>query len=68
MDDFGGLFGAIGRLFGGVVGAVGEGAGEAVAAGFIASADDDDDDAPGESATYERYLAGAPRALNVNDL
>jgi hypothetical protein len=66
MDDFGGLFGAIGRLFGGVVGAVGEGAGEAVVAGFVESADDDDD-APGETATYERYLAGAPRALNVND-
>jgi hypothetical protein len=64
MDE---LFGAIGRLIGGVAGAVGEGGGEAVVAGFVEAAADDDDQ-PGASATYERYLAGAPRALNVNDL
>jgi hypothetical protein len=63
MDE---LFGAIGRLIGGVVG---EGAGKAIVAGVVESAaggddDDDDDDA---DATYARYLAGAPRELNIND-
>jgi hypothetical protein len=63
MDE---LFGAIGRLIGGVAGAVGEGAGEAVVAGVVESAAGGDDDGP--DATYERYLAGAPRELNINDL
>jgi hypothetical protein len=63
MDE---LFGAIGKLIGGFAGAAGEGAGEAVVAGFAEAAGDDDDE-PGESATFERYLAGAPRELNVND-
>ena len=63
MDE---LFGVIGRLIGGVAGAVGEGAGEAIVGGVVEAASDGD--APDASATYERYLAGAPRALNVNDL
>ena len=63
MDE---LFGAIGRLIGGVAGAVGEGAGEAVVGGIVEAASGRDEDA--SDATYERYLAGAPRELNINDL
>ncbi len=66
MGGLGDLFGALGQLFGGVSEFAGEGAGEAVAGGFLESARGDDA-APGVDATYERYLAGAPRALNVND-
>jgi hypothetical protein len=67
MDGLEGLFGAIGELFGGVASAVGEGAGEAVVGGIVgaATANDDGFDA---SLSFERYLVGAPRALNVNDL
>jgi hypothetical protein len=68
VDAFEGLFGAIGEFFGGVAGAVGEGAGEAVVGGIVGAATGDDDVAGDASATYERYLVGAPRALNVNDL
>ncbi|MDQ6943267.1 MAG: hypothetical protein M3169_12240 [Candidatus Eremiobacteraeota bacterium] len=67
MGGFGDLFGALGELFGGVTGAVGEGAVEAVAGGVIEGVRGGED-APDVDATYERYLAGAPRALNVNDL
>lgn len=68
MDAFEGLFGAIGELFGGVASGVGEGAGEAVVGGIVGAATGGDDDEADANATYERYLAGAPRALNVNDL
>ncbi len=66
MDGLGSLFGAIGELFGGVTEFAGENAVEAVGAGMIEAARDDGDDDTG--ATYERYLAGGPRTLNVNDL
>ncbi|HWT05464.1 MAG TPA: hypothetical protein VN224_06885 [Xanthomonadales bacterium] len=65
MDGIEGLFGAIGEMLGGLAGAAAEGAPEAVVAGAVGAATSDE---PGASATFERYLAGAPRALNVNDL
>jgi hypothetical protein len=47
------------------------GTGEATAGrieAFRGEADDDADDDGGDDATYTRYLAGAPRALNINDI
>ena len=67
MDGLEGLFGAIGELFGGLADVVGEGGGEAVVANVLGAATVSDD-APDASAGFERYLAGAPRALHVNDL
>jgi hypothetical protein len=67
MDGLEGLFGAIGELFGGLADVVGDGAGEAVVANVLGAATANDDGS-GASASFERYLAGAPRALNVNDL
>ncbi len=66
MEAFGELFGAIAEIFGGVAEVAGETGIEVAAAGVMGAAIDSDD-APDASATYERYLAGAPRALHVND-
>jgi len=65
MGGFDGLFGAIGELLGGLAGAGGEGAGEAIAGGVVEAVTDKDE--AGADATFERYLAGAPRVLNIND-
>ena len=68
MGGFGDLFGALGDLFGGVTAGAGEKGFEAAASVAGALNGDDDDDEAGADATYERYLAGGPRPLNVNDL
>ncbi len=70
MAGFGDLLGGLGDLIGGLVGAAAEGAPEAVvAAGFeVLSGNDDGPERSERTATYARRLAGAPRALNVNDL
>jgi hypothetical protein len=67
MDGLGDLFGAIGELFGGAAEVVGENAIEVVGA-TVAGAATAPDDVAGANATLGRYLTGAPRALNVNDL
>ena len=66
MEGFGELFSAIGELFGGAAESAGESVVEGVAGGFIDGAREPNETGPG--AVYERYLAGAPRALHVNDL
>ena len=67
MSDLGDLFGGIGEFFGGIREAGAKGAVE-----YFARRDDDDDedeDDEGRAATVvDRYLTGAPRVLNVNDL
>ena len=68
MEGLGELFGAIGELFGGVAEFAGENVIEAVGTGVIAAARGDDDATAGAGTTFERYLAGAPRALHVNDI
>ena len=65
MEGFGELFGAIGELFGGAAEFAGENVAEAVAGGFVDAARERNDTE--SDAVYERYLAGAPRVLNVND-
>jgi len=66
MEGFGELFGAIGELFGGAAEFAGENVVEAVAGGFVDAAREGNETGP--DAVYERYLAGAPRPLHVNDL
>ena len=66
MDGIEGLFGAIGEMLGGLTGAAAEGAPEAVVGRSRRRGDRRTK--PTLSATVGRYLAGAPRALNVNDL
>ena len=64
MEGFGELFGGIGEFFGGVSEAA-EGGVELTAAAVAAtSARGDGDEAP----VHSRYLAGARRPLNVNDI
>lgn len=64
MSDLGDLFGGIGEFFGGLR----EARGEEVAA-YLGDGDGDEN-AEGYDATttVDRYLTGAPRDLNVNDL
>ena len=68
MDGLGDLLGGLGDLIGGLVGSAADGAPEAIAdvgAGMLAG---DSGGARYEGATVARRLAGAPRALNVNDI
>jgi hypothetical protein len=65
MDSLGGLFSALGELFGGAAEFAGENVAEAVAGGFIEAARERNETE--SDAVYERYLAGVPRPLNVND-
>lgn len=66
MSDLGDLFGGIGEFFGGLR----EARGEDVPAYLGERDDDDDGEGTGNDGktTVDRYLTGAPRVLNVNDL
>ena len=65
MSDMGDLFGGIGEFFGGLREARGEGR-----PAYLGDRDDEEQNAEGYDATttVDRYLTGAPRVLNVNDL
>jgi hypothetical protein len=66
MSELGDLFGGIGEFFGGLREARGE-----ERPPYLGDGDEDDDDADEGNAvktTVDRYLTGAPRVLNVNDL
>ena len=66
MGGFGELFGGLGELFGGFTEAA-EGGVELAAEGALlaAEAGGEGDDADAE---HTRYLTGAPRTLNINDI
>lgn len=66
MGGFGDLLGGLADMLGGFAEAGGERAVESVAEGVLGAGDAGGDDAA--DAGYERYLTGAPRALNVNDI
>ncbi len=69
MGGFGDLFGSLGDLLGGLGDVVGERASEAVIeAGVGAFGGDSGRASYDQTATVDRRLAGAPRALNVNDI
>ena len=63
MEGFGELFGGIGEFFGGLSEAA-EGGVEIAAAAAASGRGGAGEEAP----VHERYLAGARRVLNINDL
>jgi hypothetical protein len=64
MSGFGDLLSGIGELFSGIA----EVAGERGAELAVEAAVDKSVEASDQTATFERYLTGGPRALNVNDI
>jgi hypothetical protein len=64
MSGFGDLLSGIGELFSGIAEVAAERGAEAVVEAAVHKTVEASD----ETATFERYLTGGPRALNVNDL
>jgi hypothetical protein len=66
MGGFGELFGGIGEIFGGVSEAAKDGV--TLAAGAAAAAAATQRGEGDEAPVHSRYLAGARRTLNINDI
>jgi hypothetical protein len=64
MESFGELFKGVGELFAGLSEVAGEREGAEIAAEALAG---DGEDGPA-AGTVDRYLAGGPRPLNLNDI
>ena len=68
MSELGDLFGGIGEFFGGLREARGDDRPPYLRDRDDDNDNDDDDEGNEGKTTVDRYLTGAPRVLNVNDL
>ncbi len=68
MSDFGDLFGGLGDMLGGIFGGAGAEASEGVMGlSEMFSSEGSPERRGSELVSYERFLCGGPRALNIND-
>ncbi|MBV8750432.1 MAG: hypothetical protein JO103_12055 [Candidatus Eremiobacteraeota bacterium] len=68
MGGFGDLLGGLGDLFGGDGGDASDAVENLLDGGLAMLFGDRDEEHRSATETVDRYLTGAPRALNINDL